>query len=114
MKNKNQHNYAIEYEPKFYSTFSLSSGTKVPLPVLTVSLRGGKKQKAISFSVRTCLWDIGATDTMIKRQYTNPYDCKRRSNKVEYSTVAGPYCMTHDVKVPLFVPEFSGSKIISH
>ena len=35
-----------------------------------------------------------------------------RSKKVEYSTSAGTYCMTHDVKVKFFMPEFSSSKII--
>ena len=33
------------------------------------------------------------------------------SNKVEYSIYAGPYCMTHDFKVPFCMPKFSGSKI---
>ena len=43
-KNNNQHNNAIEYEPKFDNAFSLSSGNKEPLPVVTVILRGGKKK----------------------------------------------------------------------
>ena len=37
-----------------------------------------------------------------------------QSNKVEYSTDAGVYCMTHDVKVPFFMNEFSIRKIINH
>ena len=37
-----------------------------------------------------------------------------RSNKIEYSTAAGIYCMTHDVKVPFLMPEFSSSNIINH
>ena len=36
------------------------------------------------------------------------------SNKVEYSTAAGVYCTTHDVKVPFCMPELSRSKIINH
>ena len=32
-KNKNQHNDTIEYELKFDNKFSLSNGTKDPLPV---------------------------------------------------------------------------------
>ena len=31
-----------------------------------------------------------------------------------HSTATGPYCTTHDVKVPFCVPEISSSKIISH
>ena len=37
-----------------------------------------------------------------------------RSNKLEYSTAAGMYCMKHDVKVNFCMPEFSSSKIINH
>ena len=36
------------------------------------------------------------------------------SNEVEYSTAAGVYCTTHDVKVPFCMPEVSSSKIINH
>ena len=35
-------------------------------------------------------------------------------NKVEYIKSAGPYCTTHDVKVPFCIPEFSIRKIILH
>ena len=37
-----------------------------------------------------------------------------RYNKVEYSTAAGVYFTTHDVKVPFCMPDFSSSKIINH
>ena len=46
INNKYQRNDAIEYEPKFDSKFSLSSGTKYPLPVVSVSFRGGKEQRS--------------------------------------------------------------------
>ena len=48
----------------------------------------------------TCLWDNGDTNSMIKILHTNHYECKMRSNKVEYITAAGMYCTTHYVKVP--------------
>ena len=51
---------------------------------------------------------------MIKRQHTKHYERKMRSNRVYCSTADGVYCATHDVKVPFFMPEFSGSKIINH
>ena len=42
-----QYNDAIDNEPTFdNSNFSLYSGTRYPLPVVTISLRGGKKQRA--------------------------------------------------------------------
>ena len=37
-----------------------------------------------------------------------------RSNKVEYSKAAGPYCTTHDIKVSFCIREFSSIKIILH
>ena len=43
IQNKDQRNDAIEYDPKFERQFILSSGTKDPLPVVTVIKRGGKK-----------------------------------------------------------------------
>ena len=51
---------------------------------------------------------------MIKRRHTKHYEQKMWYNKVEYSTTAGVYCTTHDVKVPFCMPEFSSSKIINH
>ena len=39
--NKNQHNDAIENEPRFDNQFNLSSGNNDPLPVVIVSLREG-------------------------------------------------------------------------
>ena len=82
INNKGRFNYAIEYEPKFDIKFSWSSGTKDPLPVVTVSLQLIKKHRATIISGTTCLWDRGATYIMIKRWHTKPYDRKMRSNKV--------------------------------
>ena len=52
--NKNQCNDAIEIDPKFDNTLSLSGGTKDPLPVVTVSLRGGNKKIATTDAGLTC------------------------------------------------------------
>ena len=80
---KDQSNEAINSEPTFdTSSFNLSSGTRYPLPVVTVSLLGGKKHRATTVAVLTLLWDSGATNSMIKRQHTNNYERKIRSNKV--------------------------------
>ena len=48
---------------------------------------------------------------MIKSQHNKPYKHKMHSNKVDYSTAAGPYYTTHNVKVPFFY-KFSSIKII--
>ena len=74
-KDKNQQNDVIEYEPNLDSTFSLCSGNKETIPVVTVSLRGGKKKRATIISGQTCLWDSGATNRMIKRRHTS---CARK------------------------------------
>ena len=55
INNKDQCNDVIEYDPKCDNTFSLSSGTKDPLPVVTVSLQGGKKNIAATIYGLTCL-----------------------------------------------------------
>ena len=83
INNINQFDDAIEYEPKFDNKFSLYSGTKYPPTIVTVSLQGGKKYRSTIISSLTCLWDSGATNSMIKRKHTWPYDCKMRSNKAE-------------------------------
>ena len=113
-KNKNQHDGIIEYEPKFDNKFILSSGTKDPLPVVTVSLNRGKKQRATIITSLTCLWDIGATNSVIKIRHTKPYKRKISPNKVEYSTAVVPYCMTRGIKVTFCMPYISSFKIVSH
>ena len=112
--NKNQRNDAIENQPKFDNIFNLSSGNKYPLPVVNVSLRGGKKKRATTVAGLTCLWDSGATDSMIKIKHTKYYKLKMQYNKVEYSTAAGLYFKTHYIKVHFCMPEFSSIKIIEH
>ena len=95
-----QHNDAIYNEPTLdNSTFSLSTSTRDPLPVVTVSLGRGKKHRATVVAGLTCLWDSGATDSMIKIRHNKHYERKMRSNRVEYGTAADVYCTTHYVKV---------------
>ena len=86
---KNQHNDSIENEPKFDNTFNLSSGTKDPLIVVTVCLRGGKKHRATNVDDLTCLWDSGDTGITNKRRHNKYYELKIWSNKVEYDKAAG-------------------------
>ena len=107
--NKDQLNDAIYNEPTFdTSRFNSSSGTRDPLLLVTVTLRGGKKLRATIFSGITCLWGSKANNSMINQKHTKHCERKMRSNKVEYITADGMYCTTHDV------PEFSSSKIIDH
>ena len=96
------------------SNFNLSSGTSNPLPVVNVSLRGGNKHRATTVDGLTCLWDSGATDSMLKRRQTKHYERNIRSNKVEYSTASGVYCNTNDVKVSFCMQTFCIRKRINH
>ena len=89
INNKYQCNDVIEYEPKFDGKSSLSSGSKDPLPVVTVSIWGGKKQRSTIIDGLTCLWDIGYTNRMIKMRQTKPYNWNMSYNKVEHSTASG-------------------------
>ena len=103
-KDKNKHNYAIEYEPNLDDKFNLSSGTKDPLTVETVRLRGGKKYKDTMTDRLTYLCDSGDNNSMIKRNHTKHYAHKMRSNKVEYITDAGAYFTTDDIKANFIMP----------
>ena len=67
-----QYNDTIDNEPTLdNSNLNLSNDTRETLPVVTVSLRGGKKHRATVVAGLTCLWDSGATDRMIKDNILN-------------------------------------------
>ena len=112
--NKNQRNDVIENEPKFDNTFNLSRGTKDPLLVVNFILWEGNKQRSSTVTGLTCLWGSGATNSMIKIKHTKYYERNMVSNKLEYSTSAGLYCMMHDIKVPFCMPKLSSSNITEH
>ena len=95
-------------------SFNASSGTMDPLSVVTVTLLEGNKHTATAIDGITCLWDSRYTNIMIKIKINKYYEHKMQSNKIEYSTAAGVYCTTHDVKVPFCMLEVSISKIINH
>ena len=112
---KDQSNEAIKSDPKFdNSGFDLSIITINPLPVVNVSLIGGKKHRETTVAGLICLWDRGATNRTTKRRHNKNYERKMRSDKVEYSTAVGLYFTTHDVKVPFCMTELSRSRIINH
>ena len=60
------------------------------------------------------MWDSGSTNIMIKGNQINHFKYKLRANKVNYSTAAGPYKTTPDVKVPFIMPYISKKKIVTH
>ena len=70
-----------------------------------------KRHRETIISGLTCLWGSRATNIMIKRRHTKPYEKNMCSNKVEYSTNVGAYCTMHDVKVPFFMPEFLAARL---
>ena len=110
-KNKDQSNEAINNEPTFdTNSFNLSGGTSDPLPLVTVSPKGGKKHRATTISGRTCLWDSGATNRTIKIKHTKNYENKMRYIKVEYITANGMYRTTHDVKVTFACRNFLAAR----
>ena len=88
--NEYQLNYAIYNEPTFDTiSFNSSSGNRDPFSVVTVTFRGGNKNRAIIVAGITCLWDSGATESIINRKHNKHYERKMRYNRVEYSTAAG-------------------------
>ena len=53
-----QYNFAIDDDTTLANiSFNLSRSTRDPLPVVTVSLRGGNKHRATVVAGLTCLWD---------------------------------------------------------
>ena len=108
---KDKLNEAINNDPTFgTNSFNLSIVTSNPLPVVTVSLRVGKKHRATNFSGLTCLWGSGATYSMIKMKHTKHYERNMWYNKVAYITDNDVYCTTHDVKVPFCMPIFLAAR----
>ena len=108
---KIQCNDAIDYEPKFDNKFILSSGiNRDPLTVVTVTLRGGKKNRANIISGLTWLCDSGYTYSTIKRRNTRLYERRIHSNKVKYSTSTGQHCTTHYAKVPFLCHIFLAAR----
>ena len=98
---KDKHDEAIYNESTFgIIIFNSSRDTRDLLPVVTVTLLGGKKHRATNVASLKCLYDSGSTNIMINIKHTKYYEHKMRSNKGEYITAAGLYCTTHDVKVP--------------
>ena len=102
--NKNQHNYVIEYLPKFGNTFSLYIGTKDPIQLVTASLRREKKQRITMIAILTFLWYRRATDSMTKRWPTKHYERNIHYNKMGYSKSTGTYFIARDTKVPFSMP----------
>ena len=51
---------------------------------------------------------------MVDSKHTGPYERRIYVTKVENIESVGPYCKTHDIKVPFCMPIFSISKITFH
>ena len=63
---KDKINEAIYNEPVFdTSSFNSTRGTIDPLPVVTVTLQGGKKHRASTVACITWLWDSGDINILI-------------------------------------------------
>jgi hypothetical protein len=62
----------------------------------------------------SCLWDTGASDSMVKKSFVRKFREKFHKNKQEYDTAGGTYTTSnYDVKIDFTMPEFSASKIIT-
>ena len=95
-------------------TVTTGRGSLIPLPVVTVSVIGVQKHRAMMVSGLTLLWYSRDTNSMIKIKHTKHHERIMRSNTVEYGTAVELYCTMHDVKLLFCIPEFSIIKIIEH
>ena len=87
---------------------------ELPIPVTTVDILKGKKAREIHVAGLSCLWDGGASDSMVKKSYVRKFRDKFKHNLQVYDTAAGEYTSEYEVKINFTMPEFSGSKIIKH
>ena len=112
IKKTNKVNSIVDNEMKFDSINSLDNNPVKELPqIVNIRHIGGKNSIQSIILGLTCLWENGYTYRMINLDNINPYKSKLRSTKVYYSTVAGSYKTTHDMKVPISMPDFSSRKI---
>ena len=94
IKNKNQYDDAIEYEPKLDNIFYLYSGpNRDPLTVVTLRLGGGKTHRATIVASLTCIRYSVFTNSMIKRQKINPKRARYVPKKC--GTVISQGCIVH-------------------
>ena len=80
----------------------------------TVDILKGKKAHEIHVAGLSCLWDGGASDSMIKKSYVRKFKDKFQHSPQIYETAAGEYTSEYQVKINFTMPEFSGSKVIKH
>ena len=55
-------------------------------PILSVDIRKGKKARDIHVAGLSCLWDTGASDSMIKKSFVRKFQEDFRKNKQQYDT----------------------------
>ena len=103
--------YDVHNELKFSNQ---SDHFKLSIPATTVSVCEGKKSRGIHMAGLICLWDSGASDSMIKKLYVRKLLEKFRKNKQEYDTAAGIYTSNYEIKIDFMLAEFSTKKLITH
>ena len=82
-------------EQKLQSKKGKEKSILIPCPIISVDIRNGKKAHEIHVAGLSCLWDAGASDSMVKKSFV------RMSNKWQYDTVSGTYTSNYDVKITL-------------
>ena len=89
-------------------------GSEGTLPLTIVNVHKGKKAREIHAAGLTCLWDGGASHSIISYDYVKKFKSKFRRNVTTYDTAGGEYKTKYDVKIDFTMPEFSSSRIIRH
>ncbi len=84
------------------------------LPLTIINVHKGKRAREIHAAGLTCLWDGGASHSIINYSYVKKFKSKFRKNETIYDTVGGEYKIKYDIKIDFTMPEFSSSKVIHH
>ena len=104
----------VQEELKFkLSSDDVDSDGNLPLPIINVHNKG-KKAREIHAAGLTCLWDGGASHSIINYSYVKKFKSRFQRNETIYDTAGGEYKTKYDIKIDFTMPEFSSSEVIRH
>ena len=93
-------------ELTFQSTKGKEKSILLPCPIISVDIRKGKKARMIHVTGLSYLWDIGASDSMIKKLFVRKFREDFRKNRQQYDTAGSIYLSSYDVKINFKMIEF--------
>ena len=78
-------------ELKLQSSKGKEKSILLPCPIISVDIRKGKKARDIHVARLSCLWDTGASDSMVKKSFVCKFQEDFHRNKQQHDTAGGTY-----------------------